>query len=123
MRELFINSLTLIATIISGISILIVVYGTVISFYQFIRNELKRHHQFMQTDLRRIRVECGSYLLLGLEFLIASDILETVVHPDLEELALLGGIVLVRIVLSYFLNLEIKELSQTPTKNAPSEFK
>ncbi|MEG0993417.1 MAG: DUF1622 domain-containing protein [Bacteroidales bacterium] len=114
MKDLFIEVLTIVANIISGISIVIVVYGTIIGFIRFVRNEMNRiHHKFKQTDLRRIRVECGSYLLLGLEFLIASDILETVLHPDLQELALLGGIVIVRIVLSYFLNREIKELNDT----------
>ena len=53
-----------------------------------------------------------SYLLLGLEFLIASDILKTVVDPTLDELAILGGVVIVRTVLSVFLNKEIKELAE-----------
>ena len=45
-----------------------------------------------------------------LEFLIASDILKTVLEPTLNELALLGGIVVLRTILSVFLNKEIKEL-------------
>ena len=52
------------------------------------------------------------HLLLGLEFLIASDILKTVVDPTLDELAILGGVVVVRTVLSVFLNKEIKELAE-----------
>ena len=58
------------------------------------------------------RADFGSYLLLGLEFLIASDILKTVVDPTLDELAILGGVVIVRTVLSVFLNKEIKELAE-----------
>lgn len=49
-------------------------------------------------------------LLLGLEFLIASDILKTVLEPTLNELAILGGIVVLRTILSVFLNREIKDL-------------
>ena len=52
----------------------------------------------------------GSYGLLGLEFLIASDILKTVLEPTLNELAILGGIVVLRTILSVFLNREIKDL-------------
>ena len=52
----------------------------------------------------------GAYLLLGLELLIASDILKTVLEPSLDELAILGGIVVLRTILSVFLNKEIKEL-------------
>jgi len=57
-------------------------------------------------------------LLLGLEFLIASDILKTVLEPTLNELAILGGIVVLRTVLSVFLNKEIKELE---TENKDTE--
>ena len=39
--------------------------------------------------LRKLRATFGTYLLLGLEFLIASDILKTVLEPTLNELALL----------------------------------
>ena len=60
----------------------------------------------------------ASYLLLGLEFLIASDILKTVLEPTLNELAILGGIVVLRTVLSVFLNKEIKELD---TENKDTE--
>lgn len=103
--------LSFMATVISAISLIIVVYGTLIGFVAFVRNEWRRRNgTFEMVTIRRIRVECGSYLLLGLEFLIASDILETVLKPGLNELAILGGIVVVRIILSYFLNREIKEL-------------
>lgn len=38
-------------------------------------------------------------LLLSLEFLIAADVLKTVVTPTLEGMVLLGGIVLIRTTL------------------------
>ena len=50
--------------------------------------------------------------------LIASDILKTVLEPTLNELAILGGIVVLRTVLSVFLNKEIKELD---TENKDTE--
>ena len=97
----FLNTL---ATIISVTSLLIVTYGALIGVISFFRNELKRL--------------TGTYLLLGLEFLIASDILKTVLEPTLNELAILGGIVVLRTVLSVFLNKEIKELE---TENKDTE--
>ena len=39
------------------------------------------------TNIRKLRAVFGTYLLLGLEFLIASDILKTVLEPTLNELA------------------------------------
>ncbi|CCY47935.1 uncharacterized protein BN523_01275 [Bacteroides sp. CAG:189] len=101
----------LLATIISVISLLIVTYGALIAFIAFTINELKRFTgKYTSINIRRLRATFGTYLLLGLEFLIASDILKTVLEPTLNELAILGGIVVLRTVLSVFLNKEIKEL-------------
>ena len=99
--------LNLLATIISVISLLIVTYGALIAIISFIINELKRiTGAYTPTNIRKLRAVFGTYLLLGLEFLIASDILE----PTMNELIILGGIVVVRTILSVFLNKEIKEL-------------
>lgn len=95
----------LLATIISVISLLIVTYGALIAFIAFTINELKRFTgKYTSINIRRLRATFGTYLLLGLEFLIASDILKTVLEPTLNELAILGGIVVLRTVLSVFLN-------------------
>ena len=55
----------------------------------------------------QLRHHLGGYILLGLEFLIAADIIKTVMDPTLDQLAVLGGVVAIRTVLSYFLNKEI----------------
>ena len=105
--------LNMLATIISVISLLIVTYGVLVGFIAFMRNEIKRFNgTHTINNIRQLRADFGSYLLLGLEFLIASDILKTVVDPTLDELAILGGVVVVRTVLSVFLNKEIKELAE-----------
>ena len=62
--------------------------------------------------LSKVRYDVGYHLLLGLEFLIAADIIRTVVEPTLEELAVLGGIVAVRTVLGFFLHREISHLGK-----------
>ena len=101
--------LNILATIIGVISLLIVTYGVFVGFIAFLRNEFKRiNGTYTINNVRQLRADFGSYLLLGLEFLIASDILKTVVDPTLDELA----VVIVRTVLSVFLNKEIKELAE-----------
>jgi uncharacterized membrane protein len=55
-----------------------------------------------------LRREFGSYLLLALEFMIAADIVGTISHPTLEEIAVLGSIVAIRTVISFFLNREMQ---------------
>ena len=50
----------------------------------------------------------GRAILLGLEFLVAADIIRTVaVTPSGESVAVLGGIVLIRTFLSFSLQLEV----------------
>ncbi len=71
-----------------------------------------------QLPISGLRATFGTYLLLGLEFLIASDILKTVLEPTLNELAILGGIVVLRTILSVFLNREIKDLEAEGEKKS-----
>ena len=57
---------------------------------------------------RPFRQQLGSSILLGLEFLVAADIIRTVaVAPEPKTVAVLGGIVLIRTFLSYSLQLEV----------------
>jgi uncharacterized membrane protein len=54
------------------------------------------------------RRRLGRAILLGLEFLVAADIIRTVaVTPTAESVAVLGGIVLIRTFLSFSLQLEM----------------
>lgn len=59
-------------------------------------------------DLISIRLAMGEKLVLGLEFFLAGDIVQTIVVPTWESLAILGGIVVIRTVLVYLLNIELK---------------
>ena len=88
--------LEILSTSISIISLIIVIYGAIIAFCAFIHNESRRFTgKYSFTATRELRADLGTYLLLGLEFLIASDILK---------------VVILRTILSIFLNKEIKEL-------------
>jgi uncharacterized membrane protein len=50
----------------------------------------------------------GSHLLLGLEVIIALDIINSVASPTWEKVGLLGALVGIRTILSYFLTLEMR---------------
>ena len=57
---------------------------------------------------RQLRANLGRVILLGLEVLIIADIIRTiVVDQSLESVGVLGLIVLIRIVLSFSLEVEI----------------
>jgi uncharacterized membrane protein len=57
---------------------------------------------------RQLRRRLGQVILLGLEVLIVGDIVRTIiVDPTLRSVAVLGMIVIIRIVLSFSLEVEI----------------
>jgi uncharacterized membrane protein len=56
-----------------------------------------------------IRKEFTNKILFTLELLIVGDILGTVRNPTVNDLILVGSIVVIRTVLGYFLSKEVKE--------------
>jgi uncharacterized membrane protein len=88
---------------------LITVWGIIISLLEFLKKEFFRHKEAAQLN-EAIRVKLGSYLVLALEFFIAGDIVKTVITPTWESVGILGAIVVIRTVLSYFLTKDIKKI-------------
>ena len=64
-----------------------------------------------QSIFLKLRLNLGQLILLALEVLIVSDILHSIAHRSLEDLGVLGAIVLIRILLAYFLDRELDRLS------------
>ena len=88
------------------VSVGIIVYGTIIAIFHFLKNIVTKQG----FGIRKIRADFGGYLLLGLELLIGADIINTIIEPSYEELIILAGVVVLRTILSVFLNKEIREL-------------
>jgi uncharacterized membrane protein len=60
------------------------------------------------TAYHALRTDLGRAILLGLEFLVAADIIGTVVvEPTLRSVGVLAGIVVIRTWLSFSLEVEI----------------
>ena len=60
--------------------------------------------------IRDLRLRLGSYILLSLEFIIISDVINTAISRDLDDLLGLGLLVLIRVTLSFFLGRELNEV-------------
>lgn len=56
----------------------------------------------------RVRLLLGRFLALGLEFQLASDVLNTAVAPTFEEIGKLAAVAAIRTALNYFLAKEIQ---------------
>ena len=66
-----------------------------------------------------VRLSLARFLVLGLEFQLAADVLRTAISPSFEEIGKLAAIATIRTVLNYFLNREIAQ-EQTEIELAES---
>lgn len=108
-----------ISIIIGLIGAAIIVWGVILTTFRLLNIEIKRFKQKSVYHEREIlRHQLGSYLLLGMEFLIAADIIGTVTHPTIKDMAVLGSIVFIRTVISYFLEKEVVNFSPIQKKNS-----
>jgi len=97
-------------SLIIGIAgIVIICWGVFLGLLDFICIE---YDHIRGTNIRNrrylLRHNLGSYLLVGLEFLIAADVVRTIIKPTLMELAILGSIIAIRTAISFFLNTEMR---------------
>lgn len=90
---------------LAGVSM--IVLGALISTALFLREGFRTLS--WSTSFRGYRANLGRAILLGLEFLVAADIIGTVaIEPTFESLGVLAGIVLIRTFLSFSLEVEIE---------------
>lgn len=89
--------------LIDAAGVLIIVAGLIMAVTRF------GFHVRQAGAYRRLRQDTGRGILLGLEFLVAADIIRTVaVTPTLEGVLVLGLIVLIRTFLSMALQVELE---------------
>lgn len=85
----------------------IIVIGAGYALIRFLRQTTKG--SIDENMVGSFRSSLGEAILLGLEFLVAADIINTIaITPTLNSLAVLAGIVLIRTFLSFSLEVEIK---------------
>lgn len=103
----FIEALHWTARGIETVGIAIIVLGAIVSSLYFLWQLLNAG--VLAAPYQAYRANLGRGILLGLEFLIAADIIGTVaVDPTIENLGVLAIIVLIRTFLSFALEVEIQ---------------
>jgi len=109
----FINYISFVVGIIGG---LIIIFGVLHAFllvmgYWFGGKKKKHKDEYLSLDV--IRLDLGRYIILGLEFFIAKDIIETLIVPSWGEIGMLTVVVILRTVLSYFLTRELYQIESS----------
>ena len=116
----FIQGVESIGKVIDGVGVAIIALGAVVAASIAVGRLVRKSPD----TYRFFRQSLGRTILLGLEFLVAADIIRTVaVTPNAQGVAVLAGIVLIRTFLSFSLELEITgrwPWQKQPTSDAAS---
>ncbi len=106
--EYFRHIMEVVGTSVDGVGVFIVAGGMIVATLRLVPRLRDRAHD-NGNYYSLYRQDVGRAILLGLEFLIAGDIIRTVVvAPTLQNVVVLGLIVLIRTFLSLSLQLEIE---------------
>lgn len=102
-EEIMHNVVMVFIHVIEIIGIFIVVTGVFRAFKDYLKSFCGNSNMF------ELRHDLGTAMVTGLEFKMAAEILRTVIVRTKEEIIMLGAIILLREVLFFFINKDIKE--------------
>lgn len=95
---------------VSVIGIFIIISGVIFALYQYLYTVFSGQLVSEAIKINQIRLNLGRILILGLEFIVAADLIGTTTTPDYYEVGLLAIIVLIRTVLSFSINKELMSI-------------
>lgn len=99
--------LSFVAQGVEIIGVLVIIVGILASLFRFVRGTKSIAFGKNTKDYSQLRRELGQSILIGLELLVAGDIIFTAaVQPSLENLLSLGLLIILRFMLSIALELE-----------------
>ena len=104
LEELIIDILPPIISICELMGIFVVAVSALRAFWHYCRGLVSRTPRDV-----KVKFELANGLATSLEFKMAAEILKTVLVRDLNELIVLGAVVLLRALLSLLIHFEMKE--------------
>ena len=112
MQELMVEFVELVVPWVEIVGIGVVLWGAIEGMFGLLlRMKSVLFKAPEPVSISHIRITIGEKTALGLDFFLAGDIIKTIVIPSWESLAILGGIVVIRTVIAFFLNKDLRELS------------
>lgn len=112
---------------IEYISIVIILSGVIMACFRLARLIIRAHKGICDDDkdsLIRLRLSFEGTLMLGLQFLMAADIIGTISNPNLQGVIVLSVvIVLLRVILSFTLSKEVAEMDRQKREHEERELR
>jgi uncharacterized membrane protein len=106
MEEFFVQFAQVAKLLVEAAAVLIVAFGSLEAFVKLLRvvSTPSATHGERKAIWRRF----GLWLLLGLEFALAADIIGSVISPTWQDIGELGAIAVIRTFLNYFLERDLE---------------
>ncbi len=115
-----VEGLEYVAAVIDLLGILLLLIGAVRFVLGVAQAEMSRDESRRLRGTNRERIELGRYILAGLELLIVSDIIHTSLSLAFADLFYLGLLVLIRSVISFFLERELGDVRRELGDGGPA---
>ncbi len=110
MEELFKNYASLIALVVEAAAVLIIAMGAVEAFISIVRSLFRGAET--KGNRKSTWLRFGVWLLLGLEFELAADVVRTAISPTWNAIAQLGAIAVIRTFLNFFLEKDLEKYEE-----------
>jgi uncharacterized membrane protein len=99
-----------IALCVEAVAAMVIAYGTIEALVGLVPILVGRKTAGRR---REVRMQFGVWLLLGLEFELAADIVRTATAPSWTDIGQLASIAVIRTALNYFLEADIEALQKS----------
>jgi uncharacterized membrane protein len=104
-----------VATGVECLAVVLIAYGAAEAFKNSLQHLFRRTQD---TGWRKVLfLRFGVWLLLGLEFSLAADIVRSVISPSWDDIGQLAAIAAIRTFLSYFLERDMDEEARALADN------
>jgi uncharacterized membrane protein len=113
-EELFIQAARAAVLLIEAAAVLVVSFGSLEALVKLlvVMARPSASHGMRKAIWRRF----GVWLLLGLEFALAADIITSVISPTWQDIGELGAIAVIRTFLNYFLEHDLENAESAPER-------
>lgn len=109
LQELLEAALAVLIPLCELMGIFVVAVSAAVGFGRYIKSLITR----TPSD---VKFHLANGLALSLEFKMAAEILKTVLVRDLNELLVLGAVIILRALLSFLIHFEMKQIHHPPAK-------
>jgi len=99
-----------IALVVELVAGLLIAYGALEALLGLLLPKRREPTNVRFAKRREVFLRFGVWMLLGLEFELAADIVRSAISPSWTAIGQLGAIAAIRTFLNYFLEKDIKEL-------------